>query len=334
MQMMSTEMAEQPAVLSRIIDRFPQLVDAVTRLAPRRQGSVVLLARGSSDNAAVFGRYVIELTTGRPVALAAPSLVTRYHVRSDYRDVLLVALSQSGQTPEITENVLALRAAGATALAITNDAASPLADAAQLVLDLEAGDELAVPATKTVTAQMLMLLAVGSALGSLRLPGLARLPLAVANLLADATAAEDLARRWADQDALLVVARGPMLAAAMETALKVRECAGVFAVAMSSGDLLHGPIASVQPGAAVLIVDGDPATDPDLQSVRRRLSDRGVDVADAWPDRGVTALTTLSPLLLPVAATVRGQQIAQALATARGTDPDSPPGLTKVTRTH
>lgn len=327
---MVQEMSEQPSVLARVVDHFPQLVEAVADLLPEPPSSVVLLARGSSGNAAVLGRYAIELATGRPVGLAAPSLVTRYGVRSDYRGVLVVAVSQSGQTPEITQTAAALRAAGATTLALTNTSTSPLARAVDLTLDLQAGDELAVPATKTVTAQMLALLAVASALGPLPLDAaaLACLPAAVARALEDRAPLEALAQRWAEQENLLVAARGVLLSAALEAALKIRECAGVASVAMSSSDLLHGPIAALREGSAVLVVTGDPATGADLVALEQALAERDVDLAR------IEAGSEVAPLLAPIVATVHGQQLARALARARGMDPDSPRGLSKVTRTH
>ena len=330
MELMSREMAEQPVVLGRLVDRFPQLVEAVAGLLPRPPGSVVLLARGSSDNAALLGRYAVELVTGRPVALAAPSLVTRYGVRSDYRGVLVVAVSQSGQTPEITQTASALRRAGAVTVAVTNDVTSPLATAVDLALDLGAGEERAVPATKTVTAQMLVLLAVAGALGPLSLgtTELTRLPVAVARALDTPAPVQALADRWAGRDALLVVARGLLLSAAHETALKIRECAGVAAVGMASSDLLHGPVAALRPGSPVLVLAGDPATDADLDDLERQLAGRDIDLAR------LDGSAEVSPLLAPLVATVRGQQLGRALARARGLDPDRPAGLAKVTRTH
>lgn len=335
--LMDGEMAEQPALLSRLVDGFAADVAAVAGLAAEPPSAVVLVGRGSSDNAAVLGRYAIELATGRPTALAAPSLVTRYGGAPDYRGVLVVALSQSGQTPEIASTVRALRTAGARVLAITNDERSPVAGAAQLVLPLGAGPERAVPATKTVTAQMLKVLAVAAALGPLPLPreALEQLPAAVAGVLVDPAPATALAQRWSGTGGLLVVARGLLLAAALETALKVRESAGVTAIGTSSADLLHGPIAAVQPGSAVLLVDGDPATSADLRDLGARLAELGVPAARMGTGDAdeLTLPPGLQPLLLPIVATVRGQQLAGALARARGLDPDAPAGLSKVTAT-
>lgn len=335
--LMDAEMAEQPALLARLVDGFAGDVAAVAGLVVEPPSAVVLVGRGSSDNAAVLGRYAIEMATGRPTALAAPSLTTRYGGLPDYRGVLVVALSQSGQTPEIASTVRALRAAGARVLVITNDERSPVAAAAQLVLPLGVGPERAVPATKTVTAQMLKLLAVAAALGPLPLSreALEQLPAAVAKVIADRAPATALAQRWSGADGLLVVARGLLLAAALETALKVRESAGVTAIGTSSADLLHGPIGAVQPGSAVLLVDGDPATAADLRDLGARLVALGVSAArmGTGGDDELALAPGLEPLLLPIVATVRGQQLAGALARVRGLDPDAPAGLSKVTRT-
>lgn len=333
---MQREMAEQPEVLARLIQRFDEDVAAVGRLAPQPPAAVVFVGRGSSDNAATLGRYAVELASGRPAALAAPSLITRYRPPRDYTGVLAVALSQSGRTPEIESTLRAMGAAGARTIAITNDPASPLARSAELILPLTAGPELAVPATKTVTAQLLRVLAVAAALGPLPVSpaDLGRLPLAVEAALADPEPAAALAARWAGSSTLLTVARGLLLAAAHETALKVRETAGMTALGSSSADLLHGPIASVQPGAPVLVLGGDPATDDDLVALRARLTEIGADVARLGPGAGdELRIGTPGMLLAPLVATVRGQQLALQLSLARGLDPDAPGGLSKVTVT-
>src|SRR5215831_8677405 len=161
---MTAEMAAQPEVLARIIARAAADAAAVHAVVPAPLAGVVFLARGSSDNAAVFGRYLVELRAGRPAGLAAPSIYTRYHATVDWRGYLVVALSQSGATPEIISACQAMRAAGAVVLGVTNEPGSPLADAVDLLLSTDAGPERAVPATKTVTAQLAVLVTVTSAL--------------------------------------------------------------------------------------------------------------------------------------------------------------------------
>src|SRR3954451_2909121 len=162
---MAAEMAEQPRVLGALLARRADIHARVAPLADRRPAGVVLVARGSSDNAAVYGRYLLELAVGGPVALAAPSLFTLYDARVDVRDWIVVALSQSGRTPEIVDVFERYMAAGARGVAITNAGDAPLAKAGDALVELGAGEELAVPATKTFLAQLAAFAVVAKALG-------------------------------------------------------------------------------------------------------------------------------------------------------------------------
>src|SRR5215472_6414343 len=203
---MAAEMAAQPEVLARVTARAAADRGAVRAVLPRPLAGIVFLARGSSDNAAVFGRYLAELYAGRPAGLAAPSLYTRYHATVDWRGYLVAALSQSGATPEIISTCRAVQAAGATVLGITHEPGSPLAGTVDLLLQTGAGPELAVPATKTVTAQFALLVTVATALrGAAGTAGtLAGLPGAVAAVLDDPGPARRLAVRWQRLDRLVV----------------------------------------------------------------------------------------------------------------------------------
>jgi glucosamine--fructose-6-phosphate aminotransferase (isomerizing) len=333
---MTMEMAEQPAVLASLAERWEEHRAAVAAVAPRPLAGVVFLARGSSHNAALLGRYVVELASGRPAGLVAPSVHTRYNGLIDYSGYLVVALSQSGETPEIVTTSQRLREAGARVVAITNRAESGLAAAADLTLALGAGEELAVPATKTVTAQMLLVLAVAAALGPVGVDSrdLLRLPGAVAEVLADPSPSHMLVNRWIHQRRLLVSARGLLVAASMETALKIKETAGVFAQGMSSADLLHGPIAAVS-DVPILTFVGPGQAGADVGSLIERLRSMGEDVAvcSASPDATLPLPGGLPEPLDVVVATVRGQQLARDWALAAGRDPDAPEGLSKVTAT-
>ncbi|HEX5195563.1 MAG TPA: SIS domain-containing protein [Solirubrobacteraceae bacterium] len=326
---MTAEMAEQPDVLRALIADAAEIRARVLALIDQPLHGVAFVARGSSDNAAVFGRYACELTTGLPAGLTAPSIHTRYRPRVDYRGQLVIGLSQSGATPEIVTTCERLRAAGARVIAITNDPASPLATAAELPLPLGAGDERAVPATKTVTAQMLMLALVAAALGDAPFSkdDLAGLPGAVARALADDEPVAALAAEWVEANRLVVVARGVMLAAALETALKITETAGISAHGISSADLLHGPIAALDAELPVLVLRGGGPADEDLDALVRRLAGTAVGAVQ-WPPAG-----DVPELLAPIVAVVRGHQLARAWALARGLDPDAPAGLSKVTAT-
>jgi glutamine---fructose-6-phosphate transaminase (isomerizing) len=336
-ELMSAEMAEQPDVLARVTARAPADAEAVRAVVPDPLAGVVFLARGSSDNAAVFGRYLAELHAGRPAGLAAPSLYTRYHATVDWRGYLVVALSQSGATPEIISTCRAMRAGGAVVLGITNEPGSPLGDAVGLLLSTDAGPERAVPATKTVTAQLAVLVTVTSALRAGAAAGTAGgapdggtldgLPGAVAGVLGDPGPVERLADRWRGLDRLVVAGRGLAYAAALETALKVKETTGILAEGISTADLLHGPIAAVYAGAPVLLVDGGGPADTDLDELRALLGSRRAQAASLPVPPGLPEAVHV------IAAVTRGQQLAHDLARARHVNPDAPAHLSKVTAT-
>ena len=327
--LMAAEMAAQPEVLARVRARAAADTEAVRAVLPSPLAGIVFLARGSSDNAAVFGRYLAELRAGRPAGLAAPSLYTRYHATVDWRGYLVVALSQSGATPEIISTCQAVRAGGAVVLGITNEPDSPLAGAVDLVLSTDAGPEQAVPATKTVTAQLAVLATVTSALRAGPVPDgtLDGLPGAVAAVLGDPGPVRQLADRWRDLDRLVVAGRGLAYAAALETALKVKETTGILAEGISTADLLHGPIAAVYAGAPVLLVAGGGPADTDLAELRALLDRRQAQSASLPVPHGLPEAVHV------IAAIVRGQQLAYELARARGADPDAPAHLSKVTAT-
>jgi len=265
----------------------------------------------------------------------------------DWRGYLVVALSQSGATPEIIRTCQAVRAGGAVVLGITNDPDSPLADAVDVLLSTDAGPERAVPATKTVTAQLALLVTVTSALragAADATPGavgetadavsgapgggtLDGLPGAVAGVLGDPGPVERLADRWRALDRLVVAGRGLAYAAALETALKVKETTGILAEGISTADLLHGPIAAVYAGAPVLLVDGGGPADTDLDELRALLGSRRAQAASLPVPPGLPEAVHV------IAAITRGQQLARELARARHVNPDAPAHLSKVTAT-
>ena len=326
--LMSGEMAEQPSVLARLAARSAADIAGVRRLRPAALAGVTFIARGSSDNAAVYGRYLAELDTGRPAGLAAPSLYTRYHAQVNWDGYVAIALSQSGATPEIVTTCAAVREAGAAVIGITNEPDSPLADVSDLLLSTDAGPERAVPATKTMTAQMLLVATVTAALGGRDgRPDFAELPAAAGTILAEPGPADLLAARWRDADRLIVTGRGLAYASALEIALKIKETTGILAEGISAADLRHGPIATAYAGAPVLLIDAGGPAAADTADLAERLRGRGAE-----------ATLLPLPVTLPepaqaIAAVIRGQQLARALALAKGINPDAPTGLTKVTPT-
>ena len=334
---MAAEMAEQPARLTRLIGRFDRIVERVRAVAPVPLNGITIVARGSSDHAAVYGRYLLEAATGKPVSLAAPSLHTLYRVEVDYRGQLVIAVSQSGATPEIVRTLRALQDGGGAGLAITNDPASALAATADEVIELELGDERAVPATKTVTGQLAAFAMVACALG--RVPfthgELESVPEWVQAALDDPAPVAGAAHALAGSSQLIVVARGYLYAAALETALKIEETCSLLADGYSAADLRHGPIAAVRQGLPVVAMWMPGPARADVESLVEELRARQARVLVVGTgERADVSLPAQAPEpLAPIIAVVRGQQLAYELAIALGLDPDSPPGLTKVTIT-
>ena len=334
---MAAEMAEQPARLRELIGRFGAIAERVQAAVPVPLHGITIIARGSSDNAAVYGRYLLEAATGKPISLAAPSLHTLYGIDVDYRGQLVIAVSQSGATPEIVRTLQALQAAGGSGLAITNDPGSPLARAAAHTIELDMGVERAVPATKTVTGQLTAFAIIAAALG--RPPftrdRLLAVPDAVEAVLDDPEPAVTAARHLASASQLIVVARGYLFAAALETALKIKETCSLLADGYSAADLRHGPIAAVTRGLPVIALRVGGPADADVGSLVGEIRARqaSVLVVGDGDHADVSLPGGVPEPLAPIVAVVRGQQLAHELATALGFDPDNPPGLSKVTAT-
>ena len=287
---MAAEMAEQPDRIEALLDRADEVADLVRDLSPQPLATTVLIARGSSDHAATTGRYLLEMATGRPVSSSAPSVQTHYRRQVDYSGCLVVAVSQSGRTPEIVTSAERARAAGGRVLAVTNERDSPLAGVADAVVALGVGQEEAVPATKTVTAQLAAFSLLAQAFGDVGFDPAARaaLPSAVAALLADPGPAEELAGWLSSTDRLVTVARGLLYGAGAETALKIEETTSVFATAYSAADLRHGPIAIVTDGLPVLALAHPGPVADDVVSLVDDLRQRGADVRMAGPLDGTS----------------------------------------------
>ena len=319
---MQQDMVEQPAVLAALAGRREEIVESLAGPAP---AGIVIVARGSSDHAGIFGRYLLEAATGLPVALAAPSLQNLYDVRPRVDGWLAVGISQSGRTPEIASVLESFGGAGARTVAVTNDAESPLARSASVHVSLDAGDERAVPATKTFTAQLAAMALVAEALGPVPFGAgdWERLPGVVEELLADPAPAESVAVQLEGVDELACVGRGYLMCVALEAALKLREAAGVRAEGWSAADFRHGPLTVSGPGLPTLAVSAAGPAAADVPVVL--MSDD--------PNASLPFPSVLPEPLAAIPATVRAQQLALAVALRRGVDPDSPPGLAKITRT-
>jgi fructoselysine-6-P-deglycase FrlB-like protein len=344
---MRVEIGEQPAALRRTFDALLAQVAELKALA-RDTRQVLFIARGSSDNAAVYGQYLCAARAGRLASLGSPSLATAYHADLDLGGVLAVAVSQSGATEEIVTTLDWARRHGARTVAITNEATSPLAELADTTLVTQAGDELAVPATKTYTTQLAAIAVLALSLAptgaGLEPAELRRVPEAVSGMLESAPAAEALAERLADARTLVVSGRGFAYSTALEIALKLKETCYVTAVGLSYADLVHGPIAILDVQTpALLVAAADGPMLPEMTALAHRIATTTAPVYGIGGDATFAAAchTTLpGPLasarpeyLAPFALVVPGQLLVEALARAKGLDPDAPRGLDKVTQT-
>jgi glutamine---fructose-6-phosphate transaminase (isomerizing) len=340
--LMRQEIAQQPAALRATIDALLPRRDEVASLAAGTR-TVLFIARGTSDNAAVYGSYLIQAHAGRLAALAAPSIATTYKARLDLDGVLAIALSQSGRTEEIVETLEWAKACGARTLAITNGgASSPLAEAAEVAFVTAAGVEQAVPATKTFTTQLAALAVVGLGLGAPLDPGeLTAVPDAIESLLAGPLDLEPIVAALAKVPGVVVSGRGMAYAAALELAIKLKEACYLHAMGLSYADLLHGPIAVVDAQTPAIVVAAD--SGPTLAGtvdLAQRVTGAG---ASAFGIGGGAALAeactaslpgpALPEWLAPIGLIVPGQLVTEALARRLGINPDQPRGLSKVTQT-
>ena len=336
-------MAQQPAVVRRLLDEgWPEARTHATRLA--RAEHLTLVARGSSDNAATYGKYLFEGVAGIVTASAAPSLVTRYHAAPRFTRGAIIGISQSGSSPDVAAVVSAAREDGAFTLAITTVATSKLAAAAEAVFLLRCGRERAIAATKTYTASCVALALLASATAQAReRPGLSLA--GIAEAVAEAAAAEDdaarLARRIGRGRMLVVLGRGYDYAAALEGALKIKELARVWAEPYSSAVFAHGPRTLLERGTPVLLFASRGATLSEASRMAASLAKRGARVYAITNDErlaekvddAVLLRSPVSEALAPIALSVVAQHVAAHVARRHGRDPERPAGLSKVTRT-
>ncbi|HEU4798625.1 MAG TPA: SIS domain-containing protein [bacterium] len=330
------EIREQPEVLARVLDAEWRSVERLARRLRRRHPpAIILTARGSSDNAALYGHYLFETLLGIPAGLASPSVVTLYGAKPRVRGALVIGLSQSGRSPDIVEYVAASRTAGAFTIAITNDGSSPLARRAHATLLLHAGPERSVAATKTYTAQLALLsLLVGAIAGERRfIERHHALPELVRKALDQESTVTEVAHRYQKMERCIVTSRGYNFGTAREAALKLKETAYIAAEALSSADLLHGPIAVVERRFPVIVIAPPGRARAHLATVTRRLRSRGAD-AIVLSNAGsvLHAPGGIDERLTPHVYIVPLQLLAYHLALLRGFDPDHPRGLHKVTR--
>lgn len=339
-----TEIYEQPAALRRLIDAESEPVARLAHtLKARRCQYVVIAARGSSDNAARYAQYLIGASLGLPVALATPSLHTRYSAHLRFEGALVIGISQSGASPDICTVIDDARRAGAPTVAITNNPESPLARAAESVIPLHAGTERSVAATKTYTTQLaaLALLTLNMANDQAGLATLQTIPDAMEAMLSLDDRMRDIAGKMADATAAVTIGRGYHYATAWEIALKLKELTYVAAEPYSAADFQHGPIALVREDFPVILIATTGAVADDLTALAIRLRNLGahLTVISDMPaileaaDHPAPLPVSVEERFSPMTAVIAGQLLAFHLARARGFDPDHPRGLRKVTET-
>jgi glucosamine--fructose-6-phosphate aminotransferase (isomerizing) len=338
------EIRQQPQVIMTLLDREQDNVQRIAgELRARPIKYVIIAARGTSDNAARYGQYLLGAHNQLAVGLATPSLYSVYHEPPRLEEALVIGISQSGQSPDIVAVLAEGRRQGAPALAITNNPASPLAAEGDFVIPLHAGEERAVAATKTYTAELAALALLSCALGEDpgRLDALRRIPLALERVLGYEEQVAAAVQRYRYMETCVVLGRGYNYATAFEIALKLKELNYLDAEPYSSADFMHGPIAVVGSGFPTLVVAPSGKMFDTMRDFSLELASRGAEllvISDQQDllDEAVTALPLPRDLLewlSPIVAVVPGQLFALHLTMIKGHDPDQPVGLQKVTIT-
>lgn len=336
--LLEREAAEAPAVARRqFVENAAIMADLVDRLRVLKPAYVVTCARGSSDHAATYGKYLIERVLGLPVASLGPSLASVYDGELHLSGALFIAISQSGRSPDILGLAQAAKSAGALVVGLVNDETSPLADLVDVLIPLRAGPERSVAATKsflgTCTA-LLQLVAAWSGRPDL-LAALAQAP-RVLHEAGDCDWSEALLALQ-DAQSLYVVGRGLGLGIAQELALKLKETCRIHAEAFSAAEVLHGPFALVGPGFPAFVLDPGDEGGESSRSVAERFAQLGASIAFAGAglpgSHGLEMPANVPVPLVPLAQIRAFYGAVAKLAIARGLDPDNPPHLSKVTRT-
>jgi len=341
MSIMLDEIAEQPAVLERTIAAEREKLTSIGDFLRQKDiDLIVLVARGSSDNAALFGRYLLEITTGIPVSLSAPSVFTLYKAKLRLKRALVVGVSQSGEGEDINNVLDDAKRFGAFTIAITNEAASAMSRIADETLLIHAGRERSVAATKTYTGQMLHFYMLASAVGDRRID-YPKIPGFVSEALELDGAVRALAERYVFMENCVVVGRGLNYGNAYELGLKLMETCYVVAERFSSADFLHGPLAVVERRFPVILFGPTGVTRKATVELLEKLRELKADSLSITNDREIAALSSgslelsgeMDEFLTPIPFIVPAQLFAAHLSEAKGLDPDAPRSLTKVTKT-
>ncbi len=347
---MLDEIRQQPDVLARIVARERESLRDVADRLRGKINLIVLVARGSSDNASLFGRYLLEIATGIPVSLAAPSVYTLYGSQMRLNGTLFVGVSQSGEGEDINFVLTEARCRGAFTIGITNEAASSMVKLVDHPLLVHGGKELSLAATKTVTGQMMMFYLLAEALahhaeknpaGPARIAGFERIPDYCQQALALEPAIRELVQRYTFMENCVVIGRGLLYGNSYELALKLMETCYVVAERFSSADFFHGPLALIDRHFPAILFAVPGPTMPGLMQLAARLQELHADTLAITSDstlaatctRSITMPAEISEFLAPIPYLIPAQLFAALLAEAKGLDPDKSRSLAKVTRT-
>lgn len=348
---MRSEILEQPSVCARLLTREEAgLLKVIQKLKKKKPVGIVLAARGSSDHAATYARYLLEYLTGIPTHLAAPSLVTMYKTKPDFRNYLVIGVSQSGQGPDINAVIAEATRQGAMTIGVTNDPKSGLAKASRHVLHLGAEKEKAVAATKTFTTELIGLALLGVLWKNERsyTRQLWEIPHLMKDVLMQTEApVAAAAKKLKKLQSCVVLGRGFQMGVAHEMGLKMKECAGVPALSYSTADFAHGPVSLAQKGFPVFLVSApgkldNEALESTLDLIKRGAALYRVGLRDrffaklkpsARLDLSMCANATTDETLSPMLTILPGQWFAYHNALAKGLNPAMPKGLKKVTKT-
>jgi glucosamine--fructose-6-phosphate aminotransferase (isomerizing) len=344
MSYMLGEIHEQPEWVERATQsERGNAARLVAAMRERDVRFVIIAARGTSDNAAVYAKYLFEIVAGLPVALAAPSVYTLYDAKIRLDNTLVIGISQSGQGTDVVQALSYARGSGALTACITNSADSPITDVSDHVLLCHAGPEKAVAATKTyTTALAVVALLVGMfAENDELLKGLEAIPQQMTEVLTVAKKVEQSVERYRYMQECAVLARGINQSTALECALKMTETSYVVAKPYSGADFLHGPIAMVDFGFPCFLYAPAGRVYPFMLELALKIREREGEMLIVAYEKEILELATtairmpveVDELLSPLTCILPGQLFAYYLAKAKGGDPDSPRGLTKVTLT-
>lgn len=339
------EIYQQPDVINNLITKHSSDIEKITNSLRKKTPRFALIAaRGTSDNAAIYAKYLLSGINKIPSGLAMPSLYTLYQFIPDMRDGLVIGISQSGQTPDVRAVLEAAQHQGVPTISITNTKDAPITSIADYNILVDAGEERSVAASKTYTGQLTAVAMLSAYLSAdkQRIDDLISLPNYIQAALTQKSITQSIADRFSEKNHIAIVSRGYNFCTAHEIALKIKELSYMIAQSYSAADFRHGPIAMLEPGFPVLAlaVRGKALSDMEdmIESIRWTDADLAIMTNAPWTEKFSKDLILLPEdlpeWLSPIVCTVPGQLLALQLSLAKGVDPDKPRGLSKVTLTY